>query len=332
MSDRPDQNPSTWEQSPATARESHPPQAMLICDGLLGMCSPEKGKCEIGFLSLPKCNDQALTDHKPEITIIAVAKDKAEVLFRLRWRRKAPPFSRLKVGLKEVPSNARFLLTGGEEDFRKMIDLEYKLNNGKPVPIRRGAFSPLLEVTHGDFHTLLLTPQDYSAKPVEDGGKEIHLERIAFMTAADLHCDQEKGAVVLEIIGEGWVMSGEWSVKDRKIFVIVHNNCQDAGGMKCEDENSNEKPNEKTYRTDFYLYYEVIPEDIPENIPEPPKYNVVCYKKPTHPNPYKLPNDIRLALIKAGLIKLKDDKTVSTNPTPCGIAGFGVSSSLEGGG
>src|SRR5688572_5621477 len=194
--------PSTWEISPAPILDPNH-RAMLICDGLMGMISPKPGKCEIGFLSLPDSNDPELKRHKPEIAVISVENNLPETLFHLQWERKAPPFNRLRLRLVNGYGSACFFLEdgmGSGQDFREMIDLEHKLNNGYPVHFRRGAFSPILEVTHGDFHTLLLTPETYTAhEDIEGGGAEILLGHLAFMTAADLHCNSENGAVVLEI-------------------------------------------------------------------------------------------------------------------------------------
>src|SRR5262245_13472352 len=118
MSENSDSNPAspprpaTWEMS-RTSRLDPNPEAMLICDGLLGMCSPGPGKCEIGFLSLPDSTDPELINHKPEIAVISVENNLPETLFRLKWQRKAPPFNRIRLRLVNGSSNVRFILEDG---------------------------------------------------------------------------------------------------------------------------------------------------------------------------------------------------------------------------
>ncbi|HQR33799.1 MAG TPA: hypothetical protein PLK30_13775 [Blastocatellia bacterium] len=328
--------PSRWENS-RVSRLNSDPRAMLICDGLLGMCSPEPGKCEIGFLSLYDSTDPKLNEHKPEIMVIAVENGKPETLFRLQWQRKAPPFSRLRLRLENGRDNVRFFLTDGLEDpakdFREMVDLEHALNDGKPVSFRPGAFSPLLEVTHGDFHTLLLTPQTYTAHQIGGPDKK-PLGHLAYMTAANLHFASENGSVVLEMKGsilEGWVKLGKWSVNNRKIFVVVSNNCQDKNGKKCEDE-AFKKTKKADRTTDFHLYFDAV-------LNPAKRYEIICDQDPDFPKfEGVLSPDVWVALVEAGLIRAVQGakpfefETESTNPTPCGSSGFGGSGSLEGGG
>jgi hypothetical protein len=306
----------------------------------MGMISPKPGKCEIGFLSLTDSNDPELKRHKPEIAVISVENNLPETLFHLQWERKAPPFNRLRLRLVNGYGSACFFLEdgmGSGQDFREMIDLEHKLNNGYPVHFRRGAFSPILEVTHGDFHTLLLTPETYTAhhEDIEGGGAEILLGHLAFMTAADLHCNSENGAVVLEMrdeFSQSWVKLGEWLVRGRKIFVVANNNCRDEDGKKCYDPYL-KAGKEADPETDFHLYYEAI-------LGPQKKYKITCNQSPSFPDIKALPREIQLALVEAGLVRVRNDRstwdkfldydTESTNPTPCGNSGFGASVSLGG--
>jgi len=295
---------------------------MLICDGLFGICSPGLGKCEIGFLSLPDSTDPELNKHKPEIVVISVEKNRPETLFHLQWQRKAPPFNRIRLRLVNGSGPASFFLEdgmGSGRDFREMIDLEHELNNGNPAQIRLGAFSPILEVAHGVFHTLLLTPQTYTAHEINGSDKK-SLGHLAYITAANLHCNPENGSVVLELrdeLSQSWVKLGEWSVKGRKIFVVANNNCLDANGRKCEDA-SFKAGKSADPKTDFHLYFDAI-------LGSPKRYDIICDQSPTLPQFGALLPEIQSALAEAGLIR---GVIKSTNPTPCGGSGFGASGSL----
>jgi hypothetical protein len=337
MSEYSDDNPASpprtasWENS-STQNLAPNPQAILICDGLLGMCSPQLGKCEIGFLSLPESSYPELNNHKPEIAVISVENNSPETLFRLQWARKAPPFNMLRLRLVNGFGAARFFLedgAGSGKDFREMIDLEHKLNDGNPVQFIRWAFSPMLEVLHGDFHTLLRTPETYIAQEIEGSDKK-SLGQLAYMTAANLYCHPQNGSVVLEMRDEQsqrWVELGAWSVKGRKIFVVANNNCKDENGKKCYDPDYKVSKGTGT-KTDFFLYYDAIL--------DPPKiYDIICDHSPTLPALGDLSYEIRLALAEAGLIRVLNDRSTwneflnidegSTNPTPCGSSGFGAS-------
>jgi hypothetical protein len=140
---------------------------------------------------------------------------------------------KIRLRLVNGSSAASFLLENGMgsgRDFREMPDLECDLNDGKPVNIQPGAFSPLLEVMNGDFHTLLLTQETYTAYNINDANDKKALSHLAYLTAADLHCGRETGAVALDLwddASQRWEELPPWPVKDRKIFVIVSNSCWD---------------------------------------------------------------------------------------------------------
>ncbi|MGH9752104.1 MAG: hypothetical protein ACREA2_04915 [Blastocatellia bacterium] len=359
-----------WKLSATADLGSNLPQAMLICDGLLGMCFTGT-KCEIGFLAVPANGDPLLERHQPEITVVAVYSDKrAEILFQRKWPRETPTFQTATLTVTNPTDGnpfPRFFLKSvpDERDFSKGVDLEHDLNGGGKLNIESGAFKPRIQVEQGDFHSLLLTPEEYEAVPDGHSGPVIHLGRIAYMTAANLHCDPTAGAVVLNIDNGMGIHS--WSVRDRRIFVIIHNNCQEHG-KKCVEDSPDGT-------TDFHLYYRAMS--------RPNKYKINCKGgKPTSPNFNLLHEDVRRALCKAELIPsefcksfdrslLREHKNITspflvsinhgeeitrktflgilalsmlpvvdrkvnflraltTNPTPCGIGGFGESNSLEG--
>jgi hypothetical protein len=311
-----------WKLSAIGDLGSNLPQAMLICDGLLGMCFTGT-KCEIGFLAVRADGDPLLEKHQPEITVVAVySGNRAEVLFQRKWPRETPTFQTAKLSVTN-PSGGiyvpRFFLKDvpDMQDFSKVVDLEHDLNGGRKLNIVRGAFKPRIQVKQGDFHSLLLSPQEYEAVPWEHSGPVIPLGHIAYMTAANLHCDPTDGAVVLNI--DDGMDIHSWLVKNRRIFVIIHNNCQE-DGIKCYEPSPDET-------TDFHLYYLAMS--------SPNKYKIVCKDpsdpskpgKPTLPNFKLLHEDVERALFAAGLI---GPEPRTTNPTPCGIGGFGEGNSLEG--
>jgi hypothetical protein len=301
---------------------------MLICDGLLGMCFTGT-KCEIGFLAVPADGDPLLVKHEPEITVVAVTSgNPAHVLFQRKWPRETPTFQTATLSVTNPSGGShvpRFFLKSvpDDRDFSKGVDLEHDLNGEREQNIMRGAFKPRILVNQGDFHSLLLTPEEYEAVADGDSDSAIQLQQIAYMTAANLHCDPTHGAVVLSILNiDNVVEIHSWPVKDRRIFVIIHNNCQEEG-KKCDEEYPD-------VTTDFHLYYHAMR--------SPNKYIVNCKgPKPTLPKFGQLADkDVLRALCAAGLIPSKfcetgDDRWLrTTNPTPCGIGKFGARNSLEG--
>jgi len=300
------------------------PEAMVICDGLLGMCLTQSGACELGFLAVLANGDSTLEKHQPEITVVAVSNNKpAEVLFRRQWPREDPTFNSATLAVINPTSGHTaplFLLKDfpDTKDFSKGVDLEHRLNNAQVVDVIKDAFRPRIQVRQGDFHSLLLTPQDYEAVPDGHGGPVIQLGKIAYMTAANLHCNPNSGKVELDI--DNGTEFHSWSVKGRKIFVILHNNCQE-NGRKCIENAPDEE-------TDVHLFYRAVR--------NPKKYKIKCKAaKPTPPDFNMLHIDVRRALCAAGLVPSEfcqffDLSLLTTNPTPCGIGGFGEGDSLVG--
>jgi hypothetical protein len=279
-------------------------------------------KCEIGFLKVFVPGDQLLENHQPEITVVAVySGNRAEILFQRKWPRESPSFNSATLSVtnpKAGYERPRFFLKASPDakDFAKGVDLEHDLNNEEKHDIVRDAFLPRIQIEQGDFHSLLETPQEYEAVPDGHAGPVKQLGKMAYMTAANLHCDPSRGAVVLNI--DNGMESHSWSVSGRKIFVIVHNNCQ-KDGKKCIED----KPDETT---DFHLFYLAMR--------NPKKYKINCKTPPpTNPDFRSLDPNVLLALCAAGLVPsdyCKRPEFETTNPTPCGIGGFGESDSLGG--
>lgn len=290
------------------------PQVTLVYHGLLGLCYDDtvnSGCCRIGFHNLAR-------NHNPRIDVVEVVAGKATVLFGMRWQNGEPPAGEFRFRLDQPHEDYRkihFYVTDGrdEKDFRRIIDLEGREAHFAQLNKPPGAFTPQVTVSSGVFHTLLLTHDKYILRN-SAGGQRLN-RRVAFLSGARLCAGSEESSLVLDHTpsgNNGVQKLGHWPLKGRNLYVIIRNDC----------------PDSTTDVPDFTDFYKAVP-----SIPAQSQYTLSCaIPNPQAPDPNSLDGNLKNALVAVGLLKDYQkgiSKLVfSTNRAPCGIAGFGQSTSL----
>lgn len=193
---------------------------------------------------------------------------------------------------KEHPNNFRNILDLEGEDFYEAIELGKKSDN----------LGPRLRIDAGLFYTICKSGAEF--RRVASTGGQRDIGGIARMAAANIYL-QANGSVTLKMKNAPDV---EMSAADGKFFVLVDNGCQ-LVHPNCEV-------------GDFILYYETF--DIPPA--NAAIFNLVKVGGgPATPAPG---SPCALFLPEVDRMLRRQDKLLSTDDSPCGVAGYGSSGSI----
>jgi len=280
-----------------------PPSAVtVVFRGLLTFCFNGGTSCEVGVLNefftgqehdflfrkwikSPQCPREPKIFNKPVNT------------FELRVNKPLPGFD----GVFFFGQNP-FVRTGASNhrnDFRWMIDFESDLYSA-PVPKKTGKITPRLGINKGVFYTHQKTLSKFNGVPSSGSGQiKLGGGSVAEVMAANIYL--AAGGFV-EIIIDGVPVDTLSPTTGTSFQVDVFNLCDPSPHPACDFLPAH--PTDKRKRNDFYMYYNAV--DLSGGLEE---YQLMAVLPPAQATPI------------TGICTRPGEH--STDPAPCGPAGFG---------
>lgn len=180
------------------------------------------------------------------------------------------------------------------------LDLEKYYD--KPLIKEPGALQPRLYINHGIFSAYRVSKSRFAL--YNDDGTVAHgLENVAFVLAADIFLEPDKGYV--EFVVDGKTTLDTVLTHGSEYEIAITNSCASAAGCHFDPDSS--KPEE---RNDFYVYYKAI------NLrPDEKPFELVNIESAGSPTP-------------SGMGHCCMSRHTFSDPAPCLPIGFGRSSNI----